>query len=174
MYVYINGLNISQSPFPVLINSSYISSSTTSVSGKGLFSATAGIFSSFLIDATDNYGNPTIFNSSSISATLYGPQTYAAIIYNISFGIFEARYNVTAVGKYNLTVLVNGSLISAGNFTVVVAEATIDSSTSFLFGQGLKIGEAGVLSPTFIQSADFWNNNLTYGEVFHKINLITY
>ncbi|KAL3778635.1 hypothetical protein HJC23_001584 [Cyclotella cryptica] len=177
--IKLNGFHIRGSPFNITVMPGMFSGEFSVAEGDGLRRATAGIPSSFVVQARDGGGNDKITDSASfdgyltlterlptpVGLTRYEKDYYeeVKVHVNLTFindGKYLATYTCHVSGLYRLHVRENGgSDIIGSPFNVTVGPApSMSASHSIVTGSGTSVGEAGSVSQLRVYACDQFGN----------------
>ena len=175
LFVKINGIHISGSPFSVVLRSEpspFISATDSFASGKAIQLSTAGYTSFFTVQAADPYGvyHTTSVQNYAFSGELVLEDYFARLVpQDNGDGTFTLEYTVTQAGRYVLAVLLKASgnggtltHISGSPFNVRIVPAASSARGSRLVGQGLSLVVAGQEGSFTIEARDGYGNLQTY------------
>jgi hypothetical protein len=129
------------------------------------WTATAGLFSSFNITTSDQFGN-VVDNSDTFHYSLTGVlHTVSGQSQRVGFGTYMVNFNATEAGSSVLEVSLGSVSIFLGSFPqrVNVMPGQADVATSTAHGAGLVSATAGFSTSFVVRTRDFFSNNLRSG-----------
>ena len=154
--------HISGSPFDIMIVPSLVSLEQSLASSNFLALATAGVESSFIIEARDHFSNKI---SSSISAGLpficqvSGPSHVKIMVQDLLDGRFAYQYIITTSGTYSVQYMLStGDSWMQDPQTLRVMPGPVSRRTSKLYGAGLSLAYSDVPSEFRIKAMDRFGN----------------
>lgn len=125
--------------------------------------ATAGIPSSFLIQAVDTNGLYfTRGGSTFVAEVAYLDQFQRIDSADNADGLYSISYTLTTSGQHAMTVQLGGASISSSPFFITVLPAVTSAAHSGLFGEGFCVGTAGVVGTFLLQARDQFLNGQVY------------
>jgi hypothetical protein len=133
--------------------------STVEVSGN-LNGGVVGLISFCIVTLRDSWGNVirTLPSATIVSAQLLlspGVQSNVANLWNGSVFI---EYIPERTGENLVEITVNGQPIQSSPFTVMITEGRVSADYSYAIGEGLHVGETGVISSFLVYSYDLDGN----------------
>eukprot|EP01117_Protostelium_nocturnum_P005387 TRINITY_DN1958_c0_g1_i1.p1 TRINITY_DN1958_c0_g1~~TRINITY_DN1958_c0_g1_i1.p1 ORF type:complete len:1618 (+),score=627.59 TRINITY_DN1958_c0_g1_i1:434-5287(+) len=175
MFVGLEGLQIANSPFSVVVTSGPAYPPQSVAAGEGLASFKAGEGTLFFIQARDQYGNARDSGGDRVSVELIGPQgspqSHNCPIVDAGNGTYSVEMVAKSVGFYRIVAKINGEEISGSPFSTVCIAGTSFPSKCSAMGIGLSEGVVGNRVGFMIQSADAFGNKKNGGGDDYKVSL---
>eukprot|EP00903_Cladosiphon_okamuranus_P013586 g12653.t2 len=188
LYVRVDGLQLSGSPFEVEVSAGPPSGANATASGSALALATAGENASFVIQARDEQANPAVevdeAGAEATTASTGTPSTIFnvtltrtsvdddsedtdastpvhATVQHLGGGKYEAVYNATKAGYYSLEVTdaSDGGQAIGSPFQVLVGPNKAFAPATLVWWDKQVAGSNVV----HLQAVDRWGNNITQG-----------
>jgi hypothetical protein len=184
------GRHIRGSPFDVTVSPGQAFGDTSTCTGTGLYSATAGETARFVIthkdasknlkidtfaDTSETYNVTVSYVSGNVTgidghqfpaAAARASATLTAAVTHLGRGRFEATYTPTLRGKYRVEVSLartGGQPVHGGPWFPYVSPSAVEPSLCRLSGSGLRGGVAGVVHPVHLDLHDRFGNHLEFG-----------
>ncbi|EKX44537.1 hypothetical protein GUITHDRAFT_72223, partial [Guillardia theta CCMP2712] len=190
-------VSILGSPFQLLIEPSTSQANNTLADGEGLIHSTAGILTTFVVQARDKFGN--FRNRGGDHVEVYAMtndfQYNATVIdcmdgsYNVSYiltrtmsifdptdlgnGKYRVSFIASEIQRYSIWIMQNGIHIHGRSpYTVTVVPTIFSAENSEVIGDGLSISTSGVLATFIVRSRDTFGNLRSKGGESLRILLI--
>ena len=130
-------------------------------SGSGLGGGIAGEVCTFIIESRDAFNTKCTHGGDKYSCFIHGPSYVEATIKDLNNGYYNVTYNCKSKGLYQISIRLNGVLISSCPYTVLIS-ASSTYSNQCLITSSLRF-TAGETALFYIQSRDKYENNRTEG-----------
>ena len=150
------------SPFTVVINPGPAAGNYSIPSGTGYYYAVAGANTTFIINAYDEFDNPIIGNGGPCTGYLVyevNPLTnYTIDCTYVANNTYEASYNITVAGEYQLFVFINDESVQSTPSNVTVAPGALYAPASVATGPGVTQAVSGSEANFTITAKDQFGN----------------
>jgi hypothetical protein len=164
--VTINSVGISGSPFTVQIRSSgseFPSASECFATGVATKLSTAGVDSSFTVQAADSYGVYQTAGNAQFSAEMVFEDKFLRLqTTDNNDGTYTMQYRITLAGRYTMAISYGSAHISGSPFTVNILPAETSAKYSRFDGEGLSGVIAGQEGSFTIEARDRFGNIQKY------------
>lgn len=166
--IRVGGSQINGSPFGCSITAAAVTvlgpplATNSFAAGEGLTRTTAGVSTTFTIQAVNEAGQYMRIAVGGFSASLSkgGITVQGAVEYS-TLGLYSASYSVTVSGEYQMQVLLYGVNTRGSPFATTVAPGIPSASHCTAEGVGLTVGTAGSPGTFSIKARDTYGNLLT-------------
>jgi hypothetical protein len=164
LVVRVNGIDVSGSPFALVVSPGALSAAASTATGAALANARVGTAATVLVQARDAQGNALSTGGSTLACSINCGSAVAGTGTYTSAGAYQCVYTPTASGaSCSLTITLGGAAVSGSPFTVAVAAAPASASASGTMGAAKTAGTAGTVSTFTIVSRDQYSTALSAG-----------
>eukprot|EP00003_Mantamonas_plastica_P006159 TRINITY_DN14_c0_g1_i9.p1 TRINITY_DN14_c0_g1~~TRINITY_DN14_c0_g1_i9.p1 ORF type:complete len:6024 (+),score=1988.35 TRINITY_DN14_c0_g1_i9:844-18915(+) len=163
------GPHIFGSPFTVTVKTGVTHRPNVAIYDEGRYETTAGVVSTFTIQAKDSHGNNRTEQTDNFVVQLdhktLPVSTINAVVTSQggTSGRYTATYTATVAGTYFLKISDNAIPIGFSPFHLTVYPAVVRGNTSQIAGSGLSETKAGALAGALFTPRDIFQNNRSQG-----------
>jgi hypothetical protein len=159
LVIELAGVVIKDMPATVVVLPAIADAAKSVLSGDGLYNTTAGVATTFHVQAKDVYDNLLTSGGDSFNVQLVGP---APVMNTFTTDGGDGTYSITFTtkvsGVFETSVYLGVAAAGASPVTTTVTPAATNATMTNMYGAGLSGGDAGIARLFMVQAKDSFGN----------------